>query len=68
MHNELKPLASMYHCYVEADGRSEDQKDSEGKKSVKSQVNLSQVNPKTHAVGSCHGSSHSTSTMGRRLP
>jgi hypothetical protein len=25
MHDELKPLISMYHCYVEADGRSKDQ-------------------------------------------
>jgi hypothetical protein len=24
MHDELKPLVSMFHCYVEADGRSED--------------------------------------------
>ena len=25
MRDELKPLVSMYHCCVEADGRSEDQ-------------------------------------------
>ena len=25
MHDELKPLVSMYHCCVEADGRSKDQ-------------------------------------------
>ena len=38
MRDELKPLVSMYHCCVEADGRSEDQQNASR---VREESNLS---------------------------
>ena len=46
MRDELKPLVSMYHCCVEADGRSEDQQNASR---VREESNLSREDLKFEA-------------------
>ena len=62
MRDELKPLVSMYHCCVEADGRSEDQQNASRVRKLE-ESNLSREDLKFEAEDStnqkCRGSTRS---------